>query len=216
GVALTGQGYDTRNQRAALGYRRALETATGAHYTRFASITGTVLREAFAAREDDVIVLRYSSTTATELSGDLPRPSAQSAPATADAEARRIGFSGTMANDLSDAATVQVVDTDGEVTANGAGLRIQGATTITLALDARTDYKLSAADGWRGEAPQPLIDAALTRVAAKDPDLLHDAQVEAFSEIMSRASATWGESGAEVQALSTSRRLARYADGAED
>ena len=52
GIALTGQGYDTRNQRVALGYRRALETATGVHYTRFASITGAVLREAFAAGRD--------------------------------------------------------------------------------------------------------------------------------------------------------------------
>src|SRR5699024_7816307 len=99
GVALTGQGYDTRSQRVAIGYRRALETASGVHYTRFSSITGTVLREALASREEDLIVLRYSSTSATDLSGDIGLTSAQDAPATADAQAARIGFSGTMAND---------------------------------------------------------------------------------------------------------------------
>ncbi|GHH80740.1 hypothetical protein GCM10017771_00810 [Streptomyces capitiformicae] len=47
-----------------------------------------------------------------------------------------------------------------------------GATTLTLLLDARTDYKLEAAAGWRGADPHPVIAKALAKAAARSYDEL--------------------------------------------
>lgn len=217
GVAFTGSGYTTRGQRNVVGYRRALDPTVGVHTAHFATVAGTVLREAFASREADVVVLRYTSDTAGALTGTIGLVSEQeNSPTTVDTAARRLGFAGTMANDLSHAATVRIADTDGEVAADGAGLRVSGASTITLILDARTDYKLSAADGWRGAAPQPGIDAALDAASARGFDELLDEHVAQVSELMSRASVEWGETDASVLALPTTARLARYGAGESD
>lgn len=217
GIALGGTGFDTRTRRIAVDYRRALDTAVGMHLTQFATPTGQVLREAFASRAADVIALRYTTNATSGISGDLGLTSAQAdAPTFADGGARRLGFQGQMGNGLKHAATVQVADTDGEVTVTGTGLRITGASTLTLVLDARTNYRLSAADGWRGEDPQPGIDRALAAASARSfDDLLAEHTVQ-VSELMSRAAVTWGETDAAVRTLSTSQRLARYASGESD
>lgn len=217
GAALTGAGFDTRSQRAVVAYRRALDPTVGMHTTHFATVAGSVLREAFASRGADVVVLRYTSDGEAGLTGTLTLTSAQeNAPTTADAGTRRIGFAGTMGNGLQHAATARIIDTDGDVTAVSGGLRVDGASVITIALDARTDYKLSAADGWRGDAPQPGIDAALDAVAGRAYDDLHDDHVEQVSALMSRAAVEWGETDAATLALPTKARLARYGAGEPD
>lgn len=216
-VAFTGSGFDARSQRAVVGYRRALDTAIGVHSAHFATREGTVLREAFSSRDADVVVLRYSTNAATGLTGVISLSSAQAnATTSVDAGAGRIGFQGVMGNGLKHAATIRIADTDGEVSAVGATLRVEGASTLTLLLDARTDYKLSAADRWRGADPQPGIDAALGAAAARTYDDLRETHAAQMSALMSRATVHWGDTDASVVALPTSRRLARYAAGEAD
>ncbi|GAA1806581.1 glycosyl hydrolase family 95 catalytic domain-containing protein [Agromyces neolithicus] len=217
GVAFTGSGFDTRGQRAVVAYRRALDPTIGVHATHFATVAGTVLREAFASREADLMVLRYTSDTAGALNGVITLVSGQEAsPTTVDAATARIGFAGTMGNGLSHAATLRLAHTDGQVTADGNALRVSGASVITLLLDARTDYKLSAADEWRGNPPQPGIDAALDAAAARGFDALREAHVAQVSEVMSRAAVEWGQTDAAVLALPMTARLARYRSGDAD
>ncbi|MDQ0574151.1 glycosyl hydrolase family 95 catalytic domain-containing protein [Agromyces albus] len=217
GVAFTGNGFDTRSQRAAVGYRRALDTAIGVHSAHFATSEGTVLREAFSSRDADVVVLRFTTDAATGLTGVISLASAQeNSPTSVDAGAGRIGFQGVMGNGLKHAATIRIADTDGAVSTVGATLRVEGASTLTLLLDARTDYKLSAADGWRGVDPQPGIDAALDAAAARTYDDLRETHAAQMSALMSRATVHWGDTDASVLKLPTSRRLARYAAGESD
>lgn len=216
GVAFTGPGYTTAGVRNVVDYRRALDIADGIASTHFATGQGTVLREAFASRDADVIVLRYSTDRPGTLDADIAMTSAQGVETTADAEKGRLSFSGTMANDLTHAAVLQIARTDGSVTRTAEGLRIGGASEIVLLLDARTDYRLSAQDGWRGEAPQPLIEKAIAAAAARDAADLRRAHVAEVSDLMSRAAVEWGRSSAGVLALPTQRRLARYRAGESD
>lgn len=215
GVALTGSGYDSGTERYIVDYRRALDIDDGIHSTHFASARGTVLREAFASRDADVIVLRYTSDSAS-LTADITMASKQDVSTTADAAARRLSFAGTMANDLSHAAVLQIVDTDGTVTASGGGLRVSGATSMTLLLDARTDYLLDASKGWRGAAPMPGIEKALAAASARSYDALRKAHTDQVTEVMHRAAVDWGRTPSAVQALSTRARLTRYAAGESD
>lgn len=215
-VVLEGSGFTTRTLRTFTDYQRALEFADGVHVTRHGAPGSRVLREAFASRAADVMVFRYTTESAGGLSGTISLKSAQGATTTVDAANRRITFRGTMANALKHACTVQIAHTDGTFSADGSVLRFSKCTTLTLLLDARTNYKLDAAAGWRGADPEPAIATVLTHAAAKTYDALrteHTAQVRA---LMNRVSVTWGTSDDAVLALPTSARLARYGAGGKD
>ncbi|MFC8141000.1 glycoside hydrolase N-terminal domain-containing protein [Streptomyces paradoxus] len=216
-IALEGKGFDTRTQRAVVDYQRSLDFVNGVHVTRFGAPGRLVLREAFAGRSADVMVFRYASERARELSGAISLTSGQEkAPSTVDAAAGRIGFSGVMGNGLKHACTVQAVHTDGDLRADGAVLRFSGCTTLTLFLDARTDYRLDAAAGWRGADPGPLVARTLRKAAARSYGALRDEHTAKTRALMNRVAVDWGTSGAAVVALPTEARLARYAAGGED
>ncbi|MFI1213520.1 glycosyl hydrolase family 95 catalytic domain-containing protein [Streptomyces sp. NPDC020802] len=216
-IALAGSGFDTRTQRTVVDYQRSLNFVDGVHVTRFGSPGQRVLREAFASRSADVMVFRYTAEAAEGLSGAISLTSGQqSAPTTVDADARRIAFKGVMGNGLKHACTVRVVHTDGDFQADGSALRFTGATTLTLLLDARTDYKLDAAAGWRGADPEPVIAQALTDAAARPYDELRDKHTADTRALMNRVSVDWGTSDDAVVALPTNARLARYAAGGAD
>jgi len=205
------------------GYRRVLDPSTGLHVTSFATPAGRVVREAFASRPADVLVLRCTTDAPSGFSATVSLGSAQDdAPAVADPAARRVAFRGRLGNGLRHAAAVHVDATDAAgapvaptPTADGA-LRVVGATTLTLLVDARTDYRLSAADGWRGEDPVPVLDASLDAAAARPYEALRAEHVAHVAEAMSRVAVDWGTSAPDVVALPTDRRLARYADGGDD
>ncbi|MFE9115073.1 glycoside hydrolase N-terminal domain-containing protein [Streptomyces collinus] len=216
-IALEGKGFDTRTQRAVVDYRRSLDFVNGVHVTSFGAPGRRVLREAFAGRSADVMVFRYTSERARELSGAISLTSGQDeAPTTVDAAAGRIGFSGVMGNGLQHACTVQAVHTDGDLRSDGATLRFSGCTTLTLFLDARTDYKLDAAAGWRGADPAPVVARTLRRAAARSYGALRDEHTAETRALMNRVAVDWGTSGADVLALPTAARLERYAAGGED
>ncbi|MEV7235840.1 glycoside hydrolase N-terminal domain-containing protein [Streptomyces sp. NPDC051020] len=216
-VVLEGKGFDTRMQSTFVDYQRALNFFEGVHVTRFGAPGRRVLREAFASRSADVMVFRYTSESDRGLSGAISLTSGQDqAPTTVDADARRIAFSGVMGNGLKHACTVQVVHTDGDFRANESELRFSGCTTLTLLLDARTDYKLDAAAGWRGADPEAAVAAALGKAAARSYDEMRDEHTAEIRALMNRVSVAWGTSDDAVVALPTNARLARYAAGGED
>jgi alpha-L-fucosidase 2 len=216
-VALEGRGFDTRTLRTFVDYQRALDFFDGIHVTRFGAPGRRVLREAFASRSADVMVFRYTSDSGRGLSGAISLTSGQQgAPTTVDATARRIAFRGVMGNGLKHACTVQVVHTDGDFRAEGSALRFSGCTSMTLLLDARTDYKLDAAAGWRGTDPEPVITRTLDKVAARSYKELREEHTAETRALMNRVSVDWGISDDAVVALPSNARLARYASGGED
>ncbi|MCT9142987.1 glycosyl hydrolase family 95 catalytic domain-containing protein [Streptomyces violarus] len=217
GIALEGRGFDTRTQRTVVDYRRTLDFVKGVHVTRFGAPGRRVLREAFASRSADVMVFRYTSERAHGLSGAISLTSGQdNTPTTVDAGARRIAFSGVMGNGLKHACTVRALHTDGDVRADGSTLRFSGCTDLTLLLDARTDYKLDAAAGWRGPDPETGIARALGKAASRSYGELREKHIAETRALMNRVSVDWGTSDATVVALPTDVRLARYAAGGAD
>jgi alpha-L-fucosidase 2 len=216
-IALAGSGFDSRTRRAVIDYRRALDLATGVHVTGFGAPGRRVLREAFVDRSADVIVLHYATDSTQGLSGSISLTSAQDgAPTTVDATARETSFHGVMGNGLKHACTVKVIEADGEVLAVGSALRFRDCTTLTLLLDARTDYALDAAAGWRGGDPVPAVAANLHAAAGRSFDALRDEHTTQMRALMSRVSVDWGSTDDAVAALPTSTRLARYASGKAD
>ncbi|MFF9779162.1 glycoside hydrolase N-terminal domain-containing protein [Streptomyces sp. NPDC013978] len=216
-IALANEDFDTRTRPVVVDYRRTLDFVDGVHVTRFGAPGQRVAREAFASRAADVMVFRYTTEAAEGLSGAISLTSGQEqAPTTVDARARRIAFSGVMGNGLKHACTVRAVHADGDFTADGSALRFSGCTTLTLLLDARTDYRLDAAAGWRGADPQAAIDRTLDKAAARSYIALRKRHTTDTRALMNRVSVDWGTSEDAVVALPTDARLARYAAGGED
>ncbi|MGP9503678.1 glycosyl hydrolase family 95 catalytic domain-containing protein [Specibacter sp. AOP5-B1-6] len=216
-VRLQGNGFDSRATSAVAEYKRALDPTIGVHLTQFGTAGNRVLREAFASRTADVIVMRYETDRPGGLTASLALTSGQDGVATAaDASSRSIAFSGMMANQLKHAATLRIAETDGTVTGMGTSLRVQGASTMTLILDARTDYKLDAAAGWRGADPEPGIAAAIAAAASRPYDALRAEHQGELSPLMSRVSVDWGMTPDPVAKVPTDVRLAAYGAGQDD
>ncbi|AZM48748.1 glycosyl hydrolase [Streptomyces sp. WAC 06738] len=217
GIALVGSGFDTGTATVLTDYRRALDPTAGVQVTRYAERGHRVLREVFASRDADCLVLRYRTDDPAGFSGTISLTSAQSgAPTTVDADAGRLGFAGTMANDLRFACAVRVVPAGGTLSRAGDEIGFDGCRALTLYLDARTDYAMDAAAGWRGVDPAPVVAATLAAAVRKDYGKLREQHVRRIGSVMSRANVTWGSTDQATANLPTDLRRAKYAGGGED
>jgi alpha-L-fucosidase 2 len=217
GIGLAGDGFDTATVPAFADYRRALDTAVGVQVTRYAERGHRVLREAFASRDADCLVLRYRTDDPAGLSGTISLASAQEgAPTTVDPDGTRLAFAGAMANDLRFACAVRVVPTGGSLARSGGEVRFDGCGALALYLDARTDYAMDAAAGWRGADPAPVVADTLAAAVGGDYAALRERHESWFGALMSRATVTWGETDPGTALLPTDLRRAKYAAGGED
>ena len=196
----------------AVDYRRSLDLDTGLHST-YAVVSGAArLGEAFASRDADVVAVRYRSAAPVTVTVRLD--SAQDGAPTV-ATPGRLAFHGALANGMRHAAEARV-STDGTVEVDGDLLIIAEATDLVLLLDARTDYAMSRAAGWRGADPQPGLAASLDAATARGWDDLLAAGTADLAALLGTVAVDWGSSSAEAHDLPTDRRLARYRDGDAD
>jgi alpha-L-fucosidase 2 len=200
----------------AIDYERRLDLHRGLHSVSYRRGSQRYAREAFASRGDDVMVFRYAAVDGGRLSGRLQLDSAQQAATTA-AAADRLEFAGTLANRLRHGAVLQVL-ADGAVTAEGNALRFSDCTTLTLVLDAATDYKADHASNWRsGMAPLPLARERAARAIAAGWEALLGRHLADFRPRMARVDLSWGaEPAAGVARLPTDQRLKAYAADSSD
>ncbi|RYF41167.1 MAG: glycosyl hydrolase, partial [Comamonadaceae bacterium] len=88
--------------------------------------------------------------------------------------------------------------------------------SLTLVLDARTNYKASYAAGWRGVDPLPSANAAIAAAAAKAYSTVLSTHISDFSALMTTMTVDWGSSPTSATSLPTNLRLKRYADNGMD
>lgn len=200
---------------AAADYERRLDLHHGLHTVAFRQGGKRFTREAFASRPGDVMVFRYAATDGGRLSGRLQLKSAQDA--TTAAADHRLEFTGTLANKLRHGAVLQLL-TDGEVVAEGASLRFANCTTLTLVLDAATDFKQDHASGWRsGVAPLEVARQRVASAASAGWPALRARHLADFAPRMARATVSWGAPPeAAVAQLPTDQRLKAYASNRTD
>ena len=65
-------------------------------------------------------------------------------------------------------------------------LRFEQCDSLTLLVDARTNYKPDYKAGWRGDDPLPLIEKELARAQAKPYEELRAAHVKDLSALLRR------------------------------
>jgi len=195
------------------GYERALDLRHAVAYACFDAGGVRHQRSAFASREADVIVLRYSASAPFGCTVRLE--SAQGVPSRVAGDTSVV-FDGVLGNGLRYCASLVLLECDGRSIAHGDRIVVEDATTLALVLDAGTDYALSAVAGWRGVNPRPVVDERICSATALGWERLHDAHVTKFSAVMDRCRLRWGRPVPELDAQPTDVRLRRYRDGAAD
>lgn len=195
-------------------YSRSLDISTGIHQTDFIKNQVKVSREGFASYPDQVMVFEYKANKAGTFSGSISLGSAQGA--LSSATANSLSFEGIMPNKLKYAAKLFVQNKGGKTRVEGANLIFENCNSLTLILDARTNYKPDYKSDWRGADPMPLIEKEIVAAKTKGYEKLKAAHIKDLGSLLSRVSLNIGNTDAAIAALPTDERLKKYAAGGVD
>ncbi|RYG18316.1 MAG: glycoside hydrolase family 95 protein, partial [Chitinophagaceae bacterium] len=195
-------------------YRRELNIRTGMHTTSFVVNDVTFNREAFASYPHQVVVFKYTASKKASLSGKLSMLSAQGALSTASIDG--LSFSGEMPNQLKYATKLAFVQSGGLVTVEDNVIHFKNCNSITLYLDARTNYKADYAAGWRGDDPMPRIDKEITAAKKLNYTKLQSQHRQDITRLTNAATLNLGNTESSLLSLPTDARLKQYAQGGKD
>jgi alpha-L-fucosidase 2 len=192
------------------GYARRLSLSEGIHAVR---VPGQSTRETFASKPAEVVVARYVGER--PLSGSVRLRDAHGNPTVA--EGAELRGAGRFSNGLEFASGVRVLaPRGGRLRAEGAAVAFEACPELVVLIAARTNYRMDAAAGFRGEAPGPRLRADLDRAAAAGFADLRSAHVADHRSLMDRVSVDWGSTDPAAAALPTDARLACVAKGGAD
>ena len=200
---------DFAKAKEATAYSRSLDISNGIHQTAFIQNGIQYKRDAFASYPDQVLVFRYTATEKGAFCGKISLTSAQGA--ISKANQNSIHFEGVMANKLKYAAVLRIQHQGGKIKVEGNNISFENCNSLTLLLDARTNYKAYFKSDWRGNDPLPLIEKELASAQSKSYKSLLKNHVADLSGLLGRASINIGTTDAAVLTLPTDERLKRYA-----
>jgi alpha-L-fucosidase 2 len=189
-------------------YNRSLDISNGIHLTTFVQNGVIFNREAFASYPDQVMVFNYTSGKKGSFSGKISLTSAQGA--SSKATQNSVSFEGEMPNQLKYAAVVRVLHEGGNIKVEGPSLVFENCNSLTLLVDARTNYKPDYKSGWRGADPIPLIEKEIAAAQTKSYNALRATHIQDLTAILGRVSINIGSTSADLLALPTDERLNRY------
>ncbi|WP_052273202.1 glycosyl hydrolase family 95 catalytic domain-containing protein [Flavihumibacter solisilvae] len=198
----------------ALTYRRTLDLFNGIHTTTFEEAGVKYKREAFASHPDQVMVFQYSAGNRKSMSGSVSIVSGQGANSRADQNT--ISFSGEMPNRLKYAAKLLVVHDGGTIRGTGDSLIFHNCRSLTIFLNARTNYKPDYNSGWRGVDPMPVLEKELSQAVDKGYKQLAVSHRRDFSKLMNGAVIDIGNTAESLRSLPVDERLKKYSAGSVD
>ncbi len=216
-------------------YRRSLDLQNAMARSSFTTEDGvTHKRECFVSHPDDLLVYRASVSKRGELSARIALTPCHSVSYSVSGNDTLI-MSGTLANGEQFEGRVLVKSQGGSVSVHGGSknvdvtyagrgdaqtpvfsaegmpyLEVQGATTLTVYVSLGTDYKMSYADGWKGEAPGPRNAKTLAAAASRKYVSLRRAHIKDHRALYDRMSINLGSTDSYTASLPTDERLAAY------
>ena len=201
------------------GYSRELDIADAIARTSFVGDGVTFYREAFVSAPDEVAVVRLTANRGGNLSFsvELGRPERATTTAVSTNELLMTGRlpDGKGGERTGFAARVRVVNSGGSVSAEGASLRVEGASEVLLLVTTATDIKSFA--GRPVDDPAATTEADLAAAARKSYSVLRNSHVAHHRSLFDRVSLRLGGTPGDVSALPrTASRLIAQAEGAED
>ncbi|NKI68496.1 glycosyl hydrolase [Collimonas pratensis] len=218
-IVLSSATFTTAGKAVACEYQRRLNLQNGLQTTSYLYNGNYIIRETFASKVDNVIVMQLRSEHPGGLSGLLQLTSGQSGDAITalvSASEESLSFSSSLANNaLNYAAKIRLIRTNGSAAQSGAGIQFSACDSILLLLDARTNYAPSYSGGWRGSSvPLTVVNSTLSAAAAQSFAAMYASHYSDFQPLMTAVDANWGNSSATLTSLPTDLRLSAYQSAA--
>ena len=205
-------------------YRRELDIARAVHTVAYRQDGVNYRREYFASHPAGIIVMRFTADRPGAYTGSVRLTDLHRGQVIAGGNG--LTSSGSLAGYQYEAqgppyaialnyeAQVLVLNQGGSVKTAGGVVQFEGADSLTLLLDAGTDFINQRSRGWRGEPPHARLTARL-KVAAETPyPTLLAAHVADYQRLFTRVALDLGVS-ANGQ-LSTDERLLKASAGTRD
>jgi len=202
------------NRDEAKDYQRKLDLETGVHTTSYIQNGIIFSREAFASYPDQVMVFRYTASKKGSLSGKISLHSAQGAKTSSASNS--LIFSGNMPNKLKYAAVLYFQYDGGKTQIEGDSLVFEKCNSVTILVNARTNYKPDFNAGWRGLDPFPVIEKELKAIENFNTSQLLERHIKDITKLTKAAHIDIGNSETSVLALPTDERLKKYSSGGKD
>lgn len=203
-------------------YRRELDLGQAVQTVTYTQGGVHYRREYFASHPANVLVLRFTADKPGAYTGAVlltDRHQGQVVAAT-----NRLTATGSLAGYLFEGkkpydialnyeAQVLVVNDGGTLAVADGKITFQNANSLTIFLDAGTDFVQDRRRGWRGEPPHARIAARLQAAAATPFPKLRAAHVADYRKLFDRVKLNLGPAPSQ---LPTDQRLLNYTAGARD
>lgn len=204
----------TEEAKAVSGYLRELDLDRAVHTVSYERDGVKYRREAFASFPAGVMVFRFTASAPGALTGlveltDMHKGSIR-------AEGNRIWCTGSLADyqyegnkpyalALNYESQVLVVREGGSLDTAGKSISFKGVNSLTVFVDAGTDFVQDRSKGWRGVAPHGAITARLDAAAQKGYDALLAEHVRDHQSLFRRVTLELGPDSS----LPTDERLVK-------
>jgi alpha-L-fucosidase 2 len=201
------------------GYRRELDIGRAVHTVTYTRSGVSYRREYFASHPANVMVFRFTANKPGAHSGTLGLVDARKV--RIDASGGRLTAKGNLAGvtykskrpydiALDYETQVLVRHEGGTLEARDGVISFSGVDTLTVYIDAGTDYVNLREQKWRGAHPHEAITARLAAAAATPYDQLLAAHVRDYQSLFNRVALDLGAAPEAARQLSTDRRLVAY------
>ncbi|MBK7095913.1 MAG: glycoside hydrolase family 95 protein [Saprospiraceae bacterium] len=205
---------DFDNHTHANGYKRSLDLISGIHSITYRQNGCNIVRESFSSHSDNIMVFRFKTEDKTKLSGKIFMISAQNATTSVNINTR--SFEGEMPNKLKFAAELCLLNDGGKISVDANELVFTGCRSITILVNARTNYKPDYKSGWRGDDPLPQIRKELASALKKPFSKLKNDHIRDFKSLSNRVKIDIGKTDSGTLKLPVDQRLRSYTDNYND
>jgi alpha-L-fucosidase 2 len=207
---------------AVTNYRRELDIARAVHTVSYTKDGVNYRREYFSSHPAGVMVFRFTADKPGALSGSISMTDAHkgiitAAGSTLTSKGNLAGYvysesKGVKQYDIALNYEAQALlrSEGGSIAATDGKLVFKNADSLTLYLDAGTDYLNQRGKKWRGEPPHRAIEQRLAKAAATPYGELLAAHVRDYQSLFNRVVLDTGKSAESLRALPTDRRLIAY------
>ncbi len=185
-------------------YSRDLDIGHALSHVRYTVGDVTYSREIFASHVAGVIAIHLTASRPGSYTGILSLEDAHQAKTLGTANT--LQASGQLSNKLKYESRVQVVHGGGDLHVSDGEISFKNCSSITILIDAGTDYAEDFAKGYRGPDPHQRILDQLHAASAKDYEALKAEHLADYEGLFGRVSLDLGQSTPEQRALPTDHR----------
>ena len=215
-LAITFEGHDGADATNS-GYLRTLDIEKALHTITYEAGGVRYRREYFASHPAGVEVFRFTADRSGSYSGTVRLIDAHNGETNAAGSVITISGRvkpGTI--NLAYEAQAMVLNDGGSLSAKDGTISFQGCDSLTIMLDADTDYLNVREKGWKREHPHARIVERLEKASKKGYGELLEEHISDYESLFNRVVLDLGAAPAETLALNTEQRLAAYREGKPD